>query len=67
MNIERTRKQKHALYPIIPRSQAIYGSLVETPEPYSRDYTTYFDNIRDLGTLYQRYSLMSIKKTNIFG
>jgi hypothetical protein len=31
---------------IIPRSQAIYGSLVETLEPYSRDYTTYFYNIR---------------------
>jgi hypothetical protein len=63
MNIERTKKC--TLYPIIPRSQAIYGSLVETPEPYSRDYTTYFDNIRDLGTLYQHDRFMSIKKTNI--
>jgi hypothetical protein len=31
---------------IIHRSQAIYGSLVETLGPYSRDYTTYFYNIR---------------------
>ncbi len=29
--------------PLIPRSQAIYGSLVETFEPYPRHYTTYSD------------------------
>lgn len=46
INKEEENKQKKRIFSIlkhIPRSQAIYGSLVETFGPYSQNYTTYHD------------------------
>ena len=51
---------------LIPRSQAIYGSLVETFEPYPRHYTTYSDLFNSKFILSAPPIFVNIKKRTLF-